>query len=86
MRHSKTLQHLDISGMGFKESTLKYITLWGIRKSKTLLAIHMSGNFSNKELLNKTRRWLKVVRISHKSGINEPDETPSYSHEDSLKH
>ena len=57
--------------MGFKESTLKYIALWGIRKSKTLLAIHMSGNFSSQELLNKMRIWLKVVNLSHKSGINE---------------
>ena len=76
VRHSKTLQHLDISGMGFKESTLKYIALWGLRKSKTLLAVHMSGNFQNHELLVKMRTWLKVVHISHKSGVDEEDEPP----------
>ena len=64
LRHSKSLQHLDISGMGFKEASLEHIALRGIRKSKTLLAIHMSGNLSNQDLLIKMRMWLKVVQTS----------------------
>ena len=50
--------------MGFRESTLKHISQDGIRKSKTLLAIHMSGNLSSPELLNKMRSWLKVIHTT----------------------
>ena len=55
LRHSRSLQHLDLSGLGFSEETLKYITLNGLRKSKTLLAIHMGGNFGTEDLLIKMR-------------------------------
>ena len=44
LRHTKSLQHLDLSGMGFHEKSLEEIVLNGIRKSKTLLAVHMEGN------------------------------------------
>ena len=47
LRHSRTLQHIDLSGVSFSEPTLEYITQYGFRKAKTLLSIHMSGNFSN---------------------------------------
>ena len=61
LRHSRSLQHLDVSGMGFTEQSLEHITLKGIRKSKTLLAIHMEGNFMNQELGTKVRKWLNVL-------------------------
>ncbi len=64
LRHSRTLQHLDLSGMGFGEATLKHVTLGGFRKAKTLLAIHMSGNFDNQDLLFQFRSWMKVVEIT----------------------
>ena len=46
LRHSRTLQHIDLNGLSFSEPTLEYITQWGFQKAKTLLSIHMSGNFS----------------------------------------
>ena len=52
--------------MGFSEETLHYITLRGFRKSKTLLAVHMSGNFDNLDLLVKFRQWMKVVAVNRK--------------------
>ena len=63
LRHSKSLQHIDLSGLGFSEDTLQYITLNGIRKSKTLLAIHMAGCFGYYGLLVKMREWLKVSQV-----------------------
>ena len=46
------------------EETLEYVTKWGFRKSKTLLALHMSGNFTRHKLLSKFRTWLNVAKIA----------------------
>ena len=72
LRHSRTLQHLDISGVHFSEASLEYITLYGFRKSKTLLALHMSGNFEKHSLLLKFREWMKVVKMERKVSRDEP--------------
>ena len=55
MRHSLSLQHIDLSGVGFSIPTLRCITDYGFRKSKTLLAIHMDGNFKSVAMLNQFR-------------------------------
>ena len=49
LRHSRTLQHIDLCGMNLSNEALEYVTLFGLRKSKTLLAAHMSGNFETPE-------------------------------------
>lgn len=51
LRHTRTLQHLDLSGIGISEANLKYLTLYGFRKSKTLLCLHMNSNFESHERL-----------------------------------
>ena len=63
MRYSLTLQHINLSGVGFSIPTLKYLTDYGFRKSKTLLAIHMDGNFKSVGMLDQFRLWMKVVKI-----------------------
>ena len=63
-RHSRTLQHLHLDGVSMSEETLEYVTKWGFRKSKTLLALHMSGNFTRHKLLSKFRTWLNVAKIA----------------------
>lgn len=73
MRYSRTLQHIDLSGMGFNDETLEYITLYGFRKSKTLLSVHMSSNFERHDLLLKFRQWMKVVQISRKVSRDDPN-------------
>ena len=42
---SQYLLHLDLSGLGMKFKSYKYIAEKGIRKSRTLLAIHLSGMY-----------------------------------------
>jgi hypothetical protein len=61
IRYSHSLVHLDVSGMNFSEKSMKYFCLRGVRKSKTLLSVHMSGNFNNQHLLVSTRLWLNVI-------------------------
>ena len=63
VRHSRSLQHLDVSGMGFSERSLEQFCLDGIKRSKTLLAIHMGGNLGNQDLLAKVRKWLRVLPL-----------------------
>ena len=72
LRYSRTLQHIELSGIHFSEESLKYITLYGFRKSKTLLSIHMSGNFEKHSLLLKFREWMKVVKVERKVSRDEP--------------
>jgi hypothetical protein len=43
LHYSEYLLHLDISGMGLNFDSCKYIAFKGIRKSRTLISIHMSG-------------------------------------------
>jgi len=43
LHNSDTLIHLDISGLSLEFSDYKHIVERGIRKSRTLLSIHMSG-------------------------------------------
>ena len=74
LRYSRSLQHLDLSGLGFSEETLQYITLNGIRKSKTLLSIHMAGNFGYHGLLVKMRQWLKVINIHRDANQDKYDQ------------
>jgi hypothetical protein len=42
---SQYLLHIDLSGLGMKFKSYKYIAEQGIRKSRTLLAIHLSGMY-----------------------------------------
>ena len=42
---SQYLIHIDLSGLGMKFKSYKYIAEKGIRKSRTLLAIHLSGMY-----------------------------------------
>jgi len=43
LHDSDTLLHFDMSGLGLQFESYKKIAEKGIRKSRTLLAIHMSG-------------------------------------------
>jgi hypothetical protein len=62
VRYSKSLLHLNMSGMGLSEDTLNCLCTKGIRKSKTLLSVHLTGNINELQLLDKVRKWLNVVR------------------------
>ena len=58
--------------MGFTEQSLMTIATKGVRKSKTLLALHMAGNFSSSDILNRMRDWLSVVTLcSNTSDLND---------------
>ena len=72
LRYSRTLQHIELSGMGFSETTLKHIAIYGFRKSKTLLSTHLSGNFESHSLLLKFREWMKVIKVERKVSRDEP--------------
>ena len=50
-----------------------------MRKSKTLLSVHMNGNFNSQGLLDRTRKWLKVFRVNKRtqSNFNEEQHQPS---------
>lgn len=43
LHKSTYLMHLDMSGMNMTYQSIEYIVEKGIRKSRTLLAVHMSG-------------------------------------------
>ena len=43
LHYSETLLHFDMSGLGLPFDSYKLIAERGIRKSRTLIAIHMSG-------------------------------------------
>ena len=60
--------------MGFSEETLEHVALNGFRKSKTILSLHMSGNFEDVQLLNRFREWMKVVKQMRK--VSRDDEGP----------
>ena len=43
LHHSRHLLHLDISGLAMSLDNYMYIAKHGLRKSHTLLAVHMGG-------------------------------------------
>jgi uncharacterized protein with PIN domain len=49
--------------MPFLDESLKTIATRGIRKSKTLLVVHMSACFQTDGLLEKMCQWLRVVGV-----------------------
>lgn len=68
MHHSAALLHLDISCLGLSWESYKYIATNGLRKSHTLLAVHISGmGLMDSEML-ELRELLKVneTRSYHK--------------------
>lgn len=70
LRYSRTLQHVDLQGNNFSEETLEHVSNFGFRKSKTLLSIHMSGNFDKEELLTKFRLWMKVIKNQRQEALD----------------
>lgn len=67
LHYSSCIVHFDMSGLGMPATAYKYIAAHGIRKSRTLLAIHMSGMVLTDADHLELRRILKVERsISHK--------------------
>lgn len=70
LRYSRTLQHVGLQGNGFSVETLEHVTMFGFRKSKTLLSIHMSGNFDKEDLLIKFRFWMKVIKNQRQMALN----------------
>lgn len=70
---SGTLLHLDISGLGLSLDSILYIANRGLRKSRTLQAVHMSGlNLrANEQIL--LRQALKVKEVTSRQTISDPN-------------
>ena len=60
MHHSTSLLHLDISCLGLSWESYKYIALNGLRKSHTLLSVHISGMGLMDSEMIELREVLKV--------------------------
>jgi len=70
---SGTLLHLDISGLGLSFDAILHIANRGLRKSRTLQAVHMSGlNLrANEQIL--LRQALKVKEVTSRQTISDPN-------------
>ena len=55
--------HLDMSGMSLNIKSLCYISKHGLRKSRTLLSVHMCGINLKADGRKKLREALKVIRV-----------------------
>jgi|LauGreDrversion4_2_1035121.scaffolds.fasta_scaffold54508_1 hypothetical protein len=44
LKSSLSLQHLDISSLNLEHTQIKTIIRFGVRKAKSLLSFHLSGN------------------------------------------
>lgn len=60
---------LDISGMGLKFKDYAHIAERGLRKSKTLLSVHMQGMGLSDGDLIKLRRALRVIKTLNPNKI-----------------
>jgi len=60
LRKSETILHFDMSGLSMPFESHEYIAERGIRKSHTLLAIHMSGTGLQPHERIQLRRLLRV--------------------------
>ena len=65
---SKNLIHLDISCMSMSPNQIFYIATKGIRKSRTLLAVHMSGMGLINSQIIQLREALNVQTILRNHG------------------
>jgi hypothetical protein len=61
---SKSLLHLDISGIGISIKQLTYFLEKGLRKSRMLLSCHMNDLGLNGDYLEKAKKVLKTVDYS----------------------
>ena len=58
------LVHLDMSGLGIKMEGLLYIAKHGIRKSRTLQSIHLSGMVADKTPIKQALRVEEMSEIA----------------------
>ena len=56
IHYSDTLMHIDLSGMGFSPEDCEEILKKGVKKSRTLLSAHLSGNLILNESIDKLVR------------------------------
>lgn len=66
IKSSLTLQHLDLSSLNLESEQIKTIVAKGVRKAKSLLSFHLSGNEMNKETLIFIMDQLRIVYDEHK--------------------
>jgi hypothetical protein len=71
MHHSSTLIHLDMSCLGLTFGGYKYIALNGLRKSRTLLAVHISGMGLRDQEMVEFRELLKVNKSLSQRSIED---------------
>ena len=67
---SGTLLHLDISGLGLSLEAILYVANCGLRKSRTLLAVHMSGMNLRADERVLLREALKVKEASEQAIVD----------------
>lgn len=71
MHYSSTLVHLDMSCLGLTFGAYKYIARNGLRKSRTLLAVHISGmGLLDREMI-EFRELLKVTKSLSQRSIED---------------
>ena len=71
MHQSSTLVHLDMSCLGLTFGAYKYIALNGLRKSRTLLAVHISGMGLRDQEMSEFRDLLKVTKSLSQRSIED---------------
>lgn len=71
MHHSSTLIHLDMSCLGLTFGGYKFIALNGLRKSRTLLAVHISGMGLRDQEMIEFRELLKVTKSLSQRSIED---------------
>ena len=68
---SGTLLHLDMSGLGLSLEAILHVANCGLRKSRTLLAVHMSGMNLRAEERVLLRQALKVKEVTSMQTISD---------------
>lgn len=71
LHKSENMILLDISGMGLKFKDYAHIAERGLRKSKTLLSVHMQGMGLSDGDLIKLRRALRVIKTLNPNKIQD---------------
>lgn len=61
--NSATMMHLDLSGMNFHINQLLFLIKNGIKKSKSLLCMHLSGYSFLKSEITELRRALSIEEV-----------------------
>lgn len=69
--HYSKLIHFDLSGCGLSIDGIRYISGYGIRKSRTLRSVHMSSLNLNSLKRRFIRETLRTVTSQTKHKIND---------------